>query len=113
MLGHFKLIFDIKMDLLQNEWRSELKSDNNSFLLDVRTLEEYNAGHIPNATLIDINQPEDFVEKILALDNSKNYYVYCRSGARSSKACQIMKHYGIGVVKNLLGGFLEWEGEYV
>ena len=47
------------MDLSQNEWRSELKSDNNSFLLDVRTLEEYNAGHIPNATLIDINKPED------------------------------------------------------
>ena len=101
------------MELSQEEWRSELKSDNNSFLLDVRTLEEYNAGHIPNATLIDINEPEAFVEKILALDNSKNYYVYCRSGVRSYKACQIMKHYGFGVVKNLLGGFLDWEGDYV
>ena len=101
------------MDLSQNKWKFELESDNNSFILDVRTLEEYNAGHIPNATLIDINKPKDFLEKILALDNSKNFYVYCRSGSRSSKACQIMKHYGFRVVKNLLGGFLEWDGEYV
>ena len=99
------------MDLSQDEWRSELESDKNSFLLDVRTLDEYNAGHIPNANLIDINKPQDFLEKISVLDNSKNYYVYCRSGARSFKACQIMKHYGIEVVKNLLGGFLDWEGE--
>ena len=101
------------MDLSQSEWRSDLESDVNSFLLDVRTIDEYNEGHIPNATLIDINKPEDFVEKILALDNSKHYYVYCRSGVRSSKACQIMKHYGFGVVKNLLGGFLDWSGENV
>ena len=101
------------MDFSQNEWRSELESDNNSFILDVRTLEEYNAGHIPNAALIDINKPQDFVKKISELDNSKNYYVYCRSGARSSKACHIMKHYGIRVVKNLLGGFLDWDGEHV
>ena len=101
------------MDLSQNQWRSELKSDNNSFLLDVRTPDEYNAGHIPSATLIDINEPEVFVEKILALDKSKNYYVYCHSGVRSSKACEIMKHYGFGVVKNLLGGFLDWMGEHV
>ena len=101
------------MDLSQNQWRLELKSDNNSFLLDVRTLEEYDAGHIPNATLIDINEPQVFVEKILALDKSKNYYVYCHSGVRSSKACEIMKHYGFGVVKNLLGVFLDWMGEHV
>ena len=101
------------MDLSQNQWRSELKSDNNSFLLDVRTPEEYNAGLIPSATLIDINEPEVFVEKILALDKYKNYYVYFHSGVRSSKACEIMKHYGFGVVKNLLGGFLDWMGEHV
>ena len=58
------------MDLSQNKWKFELESDNNSFILDVRTLEEYNAGHIPNATLIDINKPKDFLEKILALDKS-------------------------------------------
>jgi rhodanese-related sulfurtransferase len=101
------------MDLTQDEWKSQLDSDNNAFLLDVRTLEEYNDGHIPNSTQIDFNQPQDFIDKILALDKSKNYYVYCRSGARSSKACQVMGHYGIGVVKNLLGGFMNWDGKYV
>ena len=96
------------MDLTLDEWESQLISDENAFLLDVRTASEYDDGHIPNATLIDINQPEVFIEKIKTLDNSKNYYVYCRSGVRSERACQILEHYGIGVAKNLMGGFLGW-----
>tara|TARA_B100001029_G_C15063673_1_gene461065 strand:- start:2112 stop:2417 length:306 start_codon:yes stop_codon:yes gene_type:complete len=96
------------MDLTLDEWEFQLNSDNNAFLLDVRTANEYDAGHIPNATLIDINQPEEFIKKIKTLDYSKNFYVYCHSGVRSEKACHILEHYGILVTKNLLGGFLSW-----
>ena len=96
------------MDLTLDEWESQLISDENAFLLDVRTASEYDAGHIPNATLIDINQPDVFIEKIKTLDNSKYYYVYCHSGVRSERAWQILEHYGIGVAKNLMGGFLGW-----
>jgi rhodanese-related sulfurtransferase len=45
------------------------------------------------------------------LDPSKNYYVYCRSGARSAQACQLMNQMGISSAYNLLGGYMEWEGD--
>ena len=44
------------------------------------------------------------------LDPSKAYFVYCRSGARSARACQIMGQMGFATTFNLLGGILEWEG---
>lgn len=98
------------MDLSQEEWKNQFEADENAFLLDVRTLEEFEEGHIPNATLLDIRQPTEFLEGIQSLDPSKNYYVYCRSGARSAQGCQIMNQYGIDFTFNLLGGFMEWEG---
>ena len=97
------------MNLSQEEWKKKIESDENSFLLDVRTIEEYQEGHIPNAKLIDILQAEKFIESIKSLDPNKNYYVYCRSGGRSSQACQLMNQAGIFTTYNLLGGFMEWE----
>ena len=44
------------MDLSQEEWKHKLENDDNAFLLDVRTLEEFEEGHIPNARLLDIRQ---------------------------------------------------------
>jgi rhodanese-related sulfurtransferase len=99
------------MDLTQQDWSSRYESDDNAFLLDVRTQEEYDDGHIPNATLLDIRQPQSFMDALQEMDPSKNYYVYCRSGARSSQACQLMNQNGIETAYNLLGGFMEWEGD--
>ena len=46
------------------------------------------------------------------LDKSKNYYVYCRSGGRSAQACAVMTQMcGFENAYNLLGGFMNWEGE--
>ena len=101
------------MNLSQEEWKKKFESDKDSFLLDVRTPEEYEEGHIPQATLLNILQAENFIEGIQSLDASKNYYVYCRSGARSAQACQLMNQSGIETTYNLLGGFVEWEGESV
>ena len=47
------------------------------------------------------------------LDKSKNYYVYCRSGARSANACAIMNELGFENAYNLLGGIIEWDGDIV
>ena len=99
------------MDLPQEEWKSNLEKDDNAFLLDVRTPEEYFEGHIPNASILDIYDSQVFVEGIKSLDTSKNYYVYCRSGVRSAQACQLMNQMGIEKTYNLLGGFIEWKGE--
>ena len=100
-----------KMDLTQEEWSSKLASDNKAYLLDVRTPEEFKEGHVPNATMLDIRQPESFMEGVQSMDSSKHYYIYCRSGARSAQACQVMNQMGIENTYNLLGGFMEWEGD--
>ena len=44
------------------------------------------------------------------LDKSKAYFVYCRSGARSARACAVMEQSGFPVTFNLLGGIIAWEG---
>ena len=48
---------------------------------------------------------------IEALDKTKNYYVYCKAGARSAQACSIMNQLGIANTYNLVGGFSQWQGE--
>ncbi|MCM4153888.1 rhodanese-like domain-containing protein [Arenibacter sp. N53] len=100
-------------DLSQEEWSAQLESDENAFLLDVRTPEEVEEGYIPNATNIDIYLGQEFVAEIEKLDKTKNYYVYCRSGQRSGQACAIMNKLGIENAFNLEGGFMNWEGEIV
>lgn len=99
------------MNLTQQDWVNQLEEDSNAVLLDVRTEEECSEGIIPKAIMIDINKGQGFVYELEELDKSKNYYVYCRSGARSAKACDIMNELGFENTFNLLGGFMQWEGE--
>ncbi|QBN18079.1 rhodanese-like domain-containing protein [Flavobacterium nackdongense] len=101
------------MDLTQEDWVSQYEADTNAVILDVRTENECNEGIISNAINIDIYEGQGFIEKIEALDKSKNYYVYCRSGARSAKACEVMESLGFDHAFNLLGGILGWDGEIV
>ncbi len=99
------------IDLSQEEWVEQLNQDNNAFILDVRTDDEVADGYIPNAKQIDIYLGQGFLDGLEKLDKSKNYYVYCRSGNRSSQACAIMNSVGFESTYNLLGGFNDWEGE--
>ncbi len=101
------------MDLTQEDWISQYEADENALILDVRTEDECNNGIIPNAINIDIYKGEEFIEKLEALDKSKNYYVYCRSGVRSAKACEVMDSLGFENAYNLQGGIIEWDGEIV
>ncbi|MEN9489138.1 MAG: hypothetical protein RL494_1403 [Bacteroidota bacterium] len=98
------------MNLAQEEWWAKAQEDQNAVILDVRTDEECSEGIIPNAVIIDIYKSEEFVSKIGALDKSKNYYVYCRSGGRSRQACSIMNQWGFEATFNLDGGFMNWNG---
>ena len=101
------------MNLTQEEWVEQLEADDNAVILDVRSEEEVEQGYIPKAINIDIRQGQGFIDEIQKLDKSKNYYVYCRSGARSASACSVMNQYGIENAYNLMGGILDWEGEIV
>lgn len=76
-------------------------------LLDVRTPDEYNAGHIEGAKLLDVNAP-DFLQRAQSeLQIDSPIYLYCRSGGRSMKAAQMLAAEGFTVV-NLEGGYLAY-----
>ncbi|MDO5098424.1 MAG: rhodanese-like domain-containing protein [Corynebacterium sp.] len=84
--------------------------DNGATIIDVRSPEEYNSGHIPGALNFDVEDPE-FGNKILELDKSKEYAVYCRSGNRSSGAIAVMELAGFSKIAHLDDGINAWTGE--
>ena len=98
-------------DLTQSNWKEKLNEDENAVILDVRTQEEVEEGKIPNSLHIDIHRGQGFIYEVDALDKSKNYYVYCRSGGRSGQACSIMNQLGFENTYNLIGGISEWTGD--
>jgi rhodanese-related sulfurtransferase len=101
------------MNLTQDEWVSQFEADESAVILDVRTEDECDQGIIENSINIDIHKGQEFIDAIEALDKSKNYYIYCRSGVRSAKACEIMNELGFENTYNLLGGIIEWNGDIV
>ena len=89
------------------EFDKLIKSDE-GIVLDVRTIDEVNEGHIKDATNIDF-YASDFTAKLDLIRKDVPIYVYCRSGGRSSKTVAIMQGLGFKKVYNLLGGFGEWK----
>ena len=76
-------------------------------LVDVRRPDEFAAGHLPGAVNLEVTAP-DFGQRVAALDKTKPTYVYCRSGARSTKAADQLTTAGFAQVSNLMGGVLDW-----
>jgi len=62
-------------------------------IIDVRTVEEWNSGHLEGAILMGIADA-DFADQLATLDPSADYYVYCRSGNRAGQAIDIMRDMG-------------------
>ena len=84
-----------------------LIADSSMQLLDVRTPEEYDEGHIAGATLVDVND-SSFIERAVAvLDKQRPVAVYCRSGRRSARAANLLVAQGFQVT-NLNGGVMAW-----
>jgi rhodanese-related sulfurtransferase len=77
-------------------------------VLDLRTPEEFAAGHIADAQNIDFRAP-DFEQKIAALEKTPRYVVHCSSGNRSSKALPLLEKHGFEHIYHLDGGFIAWE----
>lgn len=84
------------------------KPEKNMIILDVRTAEEVEAGKIDGAITSDVLQTEQFAAFLAEQDKDKTYYVYCRSGGRSSRAVEQMKEAGFTNVHNVNGGFQAW-----
>lgn len=64
-----------------------------AMVIDVRTPEEFNDGHLEGAERIGIAD-SDFIQRVDALDKSEDYYVYCRSGNRAGQAINAMRDLG-------------------
>lgn len=72
----------------------QVLSENNYVIVDVRTKDEYDSGHIVGA----INIPYDEIDDSVSLDKDKTIMVYCRSGQRSSVAYNTLKDLGYEVL---------------
>lgn len=77
-------------------------------VLDVRSLHEYNSGHIKNSLLADWTNTQEFTERIKSLDKNKPVYTYCLSGSRSHAATNWLKKNGFNEVYNLQPGIMGW-----
>jgi rhodanese-related sulfurtransferase len=96
---------DISIEELKNKIASQ-----KYILVDVRTSEEYNNGHLKGSINIDYFS-DDFSDEISSLGLESPILVYCRSGNRSGKAMKIMYDLGFIEVKNFIGGYKSWISE--
>ena len=78
-------------------------------LVDVRTPEEFLAGHIDKAKNINFNDPNFKQSIATSLNKNKPVAIYCRSGRRSASALIILKEMGFKDIYDLEGGFLNWQ----
>jgi rhodanese-related sulfurtransferase len=79
----------------------------NFVILDIRTPQEYQNGHLKGAIMIDYYS-KSFVEEIGRLDKEKSYLVYCRSGNRSARSLDLLKKLQFKKIYHLASGIIGW-----
>jgi rhodanese-related sulfurtransferase len=92
------------------KFKEILEKEKDVVLLDVRTPEEFEKGHINGANLIPI-QLFKYINLSGRGIKDKTVLVYCRSGNRSAMAARFLDQWGVKKVYNLQGGILEWENK--
>src|SRR5690554_6828804 len=94
-------------NLNAEEFKQQIELDKDAVIIDVRSPEEEIEGKIEGS--INLNMMDSsFPAKVQKLDKNKNYYLYCRSGARSFSAGQYMEQFGLKAF-NLSGGIQAWK----
>ncbi len=83
------------------------KGDKDIVVLDIRTPDEFAAGHIENAVNIDYFSP-NFQSQLDQLDKGKTYVMHCKSGGRSGRSVSIFKELNFKNLIHMNGGFDEW-----
>jgi rhodanese-related sulfurtransferase len=87
-------------------WNEVGSNQNGPMLIDVRSAEEFAAGHIPNAVNISV---DDLRSRIQEVPFEKDVVVYCAVGQRGYLAQQILRQNGFEKVWNLSGGYTTWK----
>lgn len=102
-MGYKQITMDEAMEIF--------KQPGEYIILDVRTFEEFNGGHIPGAICIP-NENIGSEPPAELSDKDQLIYVYCRSGNRSKKAAQKLVDMGYTNIVEF-GGIIDWKGEKV
>ena len=89
------------------ETAAEIAARDDVQVIDVRTPEEFDEGHLEGATRIGLADA-DFRDQLDGLDRDANYLVYCRSDNRSGQAVAIMREMGFTNVWDMDGGVTAW-----
>ena len=95
-------------DLTAEEAKERMEENPNVILMDVRTQEEFDEGHIPGAVCL----PNEFItaEMPFPFEKDAEILVYCRSGRRSAEAASKLRSMGFTKVFDF-GGILDWPYE--
>jgi rhodanese-related sulfurtransferase len=87
------------------ELQKKLASNTSLQLLDVRTTDEYQGTHLPQARLVPLDELRDHLQE---LDPTLETVVYCRVGLRGYLAARILLQHGFTNVFNLTGGLMSF-----
>lgn len=87
-------------------WDQVSQLPETALLLDVRTKVEFEAGHIPNAINIPVDEIRDRMQEI---PTNRPIYIYCEAGLRGYLAQRILRQTGYETVANLSGGYVSWK----
>ena len=98
-----------KIEVNSKQANALLQKDTKIIVVDVRTPEEFNAGHIKGALNIDVYEPDAF-KKIDKLNKNSKYIVHCRTNRRSGIIVDHMIKSGFKNVFQMMDGFPGWEG---
>jgi thioredoxin 1 len=96
-----------QQDLSASEFQKAMSAESDAQILDVRTIDEFQNGHIEGAINADVNSAA-FQQIASDLNKDKTVFVYCLSGARSASAAGMLKEMGFKSIVNLTGGMLSW-----
>lgn len=102
---------DANQTMTYQELQNKLTAQENFVLLDVRTQEEFDAGHIAGAILLPYDKINVKAATVLP-DKEKEIVLYCRSGRRSAIAKKALVELGYKDVEDF-GGINRWQGELV
>ena len=99
----------VYVNITAEEAKEIIDSEEGYIILDVRTQEEYDQGHIPGAIVISHEEITEKAEDVLT-DKEQLILVYCRSGRRSKIAAEALVELGYTNIKEF-GGIIDWPYE--
>ena len=99
----------VYVNITAEEAKQIMDSEEGYIILDVRTQEEYDQGHIPGAIVISHEEIAEKAEEVLT-EKDQLILVYCRSGRRSKIAAEALVELGYTNIKEF-GGIIDWPYE--